>query len=356
MNDIYPFHAKPTQILKENESMSGDWYRKLVKECEDRYGSNFVMLNTGKFSSERAASEFWETLSFVCGSSRKADEDDVQRDRFVKITQADDAFHLTFAGNLSADEMSEFLRKAFIQGKRLRNALGSKVADSPLGIAYQEATLIASSGGEIKRRSLIGRLWNAITLRMSWRSSRESEKEVFVRLVGGMVTKNGRRFVKNINESFALCEKGETLGLCAIEEAIRIRAGGRDVRFYKVGITARKAEEIEGAKEVIIALARNHMLLADPAFSGNMISCFLFYSDDRTKASRNMISLIFDMVGSDEAYAYQLLDHHNCGQVRLRNRLGDDSFINRIQKQTQVLSHYSSGPTYTHDADSLLIS
>jgi hypothetical protein len=186
------------------------------------------------------------------------------------------------------------------------------------------------------------------------------DRKSFDRLVSWMATKSGKRFVKAIKEAFSLCENGEVLGLCAIEEAIRVRAGGREVRFYKLqhkrafhtrDTYARSHE----TKQMLMSLARAHMLLVDPAFSESEISSFDHYSEDKSKVEAEMINWLFDSVGADEAFAYQLLSHHICGQARLCHRLGDDTFIERMQEATRSLSHYSKGPIYTSDTDLLVL-
>lgn len=335
--------------------MDGDWYLELVKECEERFDGTFVMLHAGKFRSEREARKFLQSLTILSGSAGKDVDGKDQQNTLVKITQAAGAFHLTFAGKLASEEMGGFFRQAQLQGKRMRNAIGTKVPNSPLETAYQEARRSSMSGTGSKKCSLFRRIWAASIVAVTSCHPRKNEEQVFAGLVNGMVGNHGKRFVRAVTEAFALCEKGDTLGLCAIEESIRIRAGGKDVRFYMPGIKGRTAEEMEGAEGLLMALARNHILLADPAFSTSVMCCSLYLSNDKTKLRQHMISFLFDSVGADQAYAFQLLDFHSTALARLRMRLGDAALGQRIQEHTQLLSRYSDGPTYTSEVGQLIL-
>lgn len=189
------------------------------------------------------------------------------------------------------------------------------------------------------------------------------DRALFARLVSAMTADRGKPFVKAITRSFNLCEEGNILGLCALEEAMRRRSGNRDLRFYWLSRKTRTKEGFEKAQGMFDALARNHMLLADPAFSGDLLIYLTNFpystlpaeekTELQTRLRQNIISSLFDSVGADQAYAFQLLDHHQLAQARLRGRLGDEAFLKLMDEQTPLLTGYPNRPIYVSDADVL---
>jgi hypothetical protein len=187
------------------------------------------------------------------------------------------------------------------------------------------------------------------------------DRVLFARLVSAMTADRGRPFVKAITKCFKLCEEGKILGLCAMEEAMRIRSGKRDLRFYWLARKIRTKEGFEKAQRVFEALARNHMLLADPAFSGDLLIYLTTFpystfpaeekTELQTKLRKSIISRLFDSSGANQGYAFQLLDHHQLAQARLRARLGDEGFLKLMDEQTPLLTGCPNRPIYVSEAD-----
>lgn len=131
---------------------------------------------------------------------------------------------------------------------------------------------------------------------------RSSQREP---LVSELMSKNLSIRHEALKEVFALLKAGDSRGLLALEEAIRIKSGRRNVKFFKPGFTVRMMTDYARARDSIIELAQRHALLADPEASGNQISAFLtFYGEEMV---HDLAKRVQEVGGEDQEHALELL-------------------------------------------------
>jgi hypothetical protein len=81
-------------------------------------------------------------------------------------------------------------------------------------------------------------------------------------------------FLQALQKAVSYAPRGDATGLEAMREAIRKRAGNREVKFYTPGFVFRNVGEAMSAREQLLQLAIKKALLNDPAQTGNLIMAF----------------------------------------------------------------------------------
>lgn len=126
-------------------------------------------------------------------------------------------------------------------------------------------------------------------------------------LVQSLTSNNEVTFLGGLKEAVQLAESGSSEGTEAMKQAMKIRGGNNNLRFYSPGIiiTGNSEERYSGVQQKILALGANKKLLEDPYHSGDLITAFIQFSDD--KDIRSLLNEIYDAGGIEQGYSFQLL-------------------------------------------------
>jgi hypothetical protein len=140
-------------------------------------------------------------------------------------------------------------------------------------------------------------------------------------LVAKLTSRNEADFLQGLSEATSLAQRGESLGLQALNEAIRQKSGRKDIRFYEPGLAWRDIKEIEQAPNRLLELAQRHALLADSELSGRLISmCLPILGTD---GLGRLCDEIRAVGGIEQSRAFQLLYNQMHSAVHLRHARGE---------------------------------
>ena len=142
-------------------------------------------------------------------------------------------------------------------------------------------------------------------------------------------------FLDALREATALAAQGDDLGVRALSEAIRRRCGNRDITFYSPpvgGLTMRSFEEVMQAEERLLELAKSRQLLEDPAATQNLKSAALTSSQD---GLRGLLTNIFVLAGTEQAYDFQLLFNQIHSSIKLRHARGERSWTQQMTDEAR---------------------
>lgn len=138
-------------------------------------------------------------------------------------------------------------------------------------------------------------------------------------------------FLDGLREATALAAKGDDLGVRALSEAIRRRAGKQHVTFYSPPfgkLTTRTPRELAEAEDRLLELAKSHRLLDDPAATQNLMAAAntaLGYD-----GIDQLILKIFIVAGVEQGYDFQLLFNQMHSGIRLRHARGERSWTEQM--------------------------
>jgi len=155
------------------------------------------------------------------------------------------------------------------------------------------------------------------------------------RLAGRLVSyKDESVFLDALREAMALAQKGDELGVKALNEAIRRRRGMKAVTFYvpNGGLIMRFDEEIMEAEEKLLAFAKSGKLLDDPALTQSLISTALRVSQDGLSS---LLRKIFTLAGSEQGYDFQLLFNQMQSAINLRSVNGQGLSTQQMTVENQ---------------------
>ncbi len=155
------------------------------------------------------------------------------------------------------------------------------------------------------------------------------------RLVGRLVSyQDESTFLEALREAMALAQKGDELGVKALNEAIRRRRGMKDVTFFVPhgGLIMRFGEELMEAEEQLLAFAKSGKLLDDPALTQSLISTALRVSPDGLSG---FLRKIFALAGSEPGYDFQLLFNQMQSSINLRDARGERPLSQQILAENQ---------------------
>jgi Protein of unknown function (DUF1566) len=155
------------------------------------------------------------------------------------------------------------------------------------------------------------------------------------RLVGRLVSyQDESTFFEALREAMALAQKGDELGVKALNEAIRRRRGMKDVTFFVPhgGLIMRFGEELMEAEEQLLAFAKSGKLLDDPALTQSLISTALRVSPDGLSG---FLRKIFALAGSEPGYDFQLLFNQMQSSINLRDARGERPLSQQILAENQ---------------------
>jgi hypothetical protein len=142
-------------------------------------------------------------------------------------------------------------------------------------------------------------------------------------------------FLEALREAMELAQKGDELGVKALNEAIRRRRGMKEVTFYVPhgGLIMRFDEELMEAEEQLLAFAKSGKLLDDPAVTQSLISTALRISQDGLSG---LLRKIFTLAGSEQGYDFQLLFNQMQSSINLREARGERSPGPQITLERQL--------------------
>ncbi len=161
------------------------------------------------------------------------------------------------------------------------------------------------------------------------------QDEALNRLVGRLVSyQDESTFLEALREAMALAQKGDELGVKALNEAIRRRRGMKDVTFFVPhgGLIMRFDEEIMEAEEKLLAFAKSGKLLDDPALTQSLIATALRVSQDGLSG---FLRKIFTVAGSEQGYDFQLLFNQMQSAINLRDARGERPLSQQILGENQ---------------------
>ena len=141
-------------------------------------------------------------------------------------------------------------------------------------------------------------------------------------------------FLDALREAMALAQKGDELGVNALNAAIRRRRGMKDVSFYVPhgGLIMRFDEELIEAEESLLSFAKSGKLLDDPALTQSLISTALRVSQ---AGLAGLLRKIFALAGSEAGYDFQLLFNQMQSSVNLRDARGERPSSQQITVESQ---------------------
>ncbi len=136
-------------------------------------------------------------------------------------------------------------------------------------------------------------------------------------------------FLGALREAMALAQKGDDLGVRALNEAIRRRRGMKEVTFFVPhgGLIMRFGEELMEAEEQLLAFAKSGKLLDDPAATQTLISSALRVSQDGLSG---LLRKIFTLASSEQGYDFQLLFNQMQSSVNLKDARGERPLTKQI--------------------------
>lgn len=140
-------------------------------------------------------------------------------------------------------------------------------------------------------------------------------------LVGKLISPNEASFLQGLSEATSLAQGGESVGLQALNEAIRQKSGRKNVRFYEPGLAGRDIKDIEQAPNRVLELAKRHALLEDPELSGRLISMCLPILG--AEGLGRLCDQLCTVGGTDQFRAFQLLYNQMHSAVHLRHARGE---------------------------------
>ncbi len=153
------------------------------------------------------------------------------------------------------------------------------------------------------------------------------------RLAGRLVDyKDEAVFLDALREAMALAQKGDELGIRALNEAIRRRRGMKEVTFYMPhgGLIMRFDEEIMEAEEKLLAFAKSGKLLDDVALTQSLIATAMRVSQD---GLTSLLKKIFTLAGSEQGYDFQLLFNQMQSAINLKGAHGEVSSILQMKAE-----------------------
>ncbi len=128
-------------------------------------------------------------------------------------------------------------------------------------------------------------------------------------LVAKLVSDVEADFTSGLLQVIEKAEAGDSAGVEAMREAIRLRSGKKEVTFYQPGLRISNYNEFtkrnQNAPKEILDLAKRKALLEDPYHSGDLITAVM--SGFEADFMRNLVIEIFKVSGTHEAYNFQLL-------------------------------------------------
>lgn len=126
--------------------------------------------------------------------------------------------------------------------------------------------------------------------------------------VGGLVKQalaGDRQFrLQGLGSIAKRSAEGDPRGLCAIQEAIRVKSGNSDCTFYSPSLRIRKGNDILQARAKLIELARSGDLLNDPAELGDLMLALRFLGFEELTDAAHEIEAA---VGEHQFHALQLV-------------------------------------------------
>ena len=167
----------------------------------------------------------------------------------------------------------------------------------------------------------------------SSRVSKEDKK--FERIVKKLVSQDDTIFGDGLDEALAIPDNNP-LRVNILDEAIRLRSGKRNVRFYEPdvgGLTVQDETELANAKDQILLLAKERSLLADPEVSGQVVAAF-----SATHSFDDVVGLAYeirDIAGLDQCQVFQMLYNRNRSVVVLQTSEGKKTWT---QKRSEEIS------------------
>ncbi len=134
-------------------------------------------------------------------------------------------------------------------------------------------------------------------------------------------------FIPALQEAVTYAVDGNDLGVLAMEEAMRRRAGGRKLEFMtpKLGtLTARDSATAMNAPQDLLRLVEQGALYQDPAATQDLMSaCMAVHGEDEI---RNCILESRALGGLDAFYGFQLLYNHILQATKLAHARGQRSW------------------------------
>ncbi len=129
-------------------------------------------------------------------------------------------------------------------------------------------------------------------------------------------------FLDALREAMELAQKGDELGVKALNEAIRRRRGMKEVTFFVPhgGLIMRCDEELMEAEEQLLAFAKSDKLLDDPALTQALIAKALRISQD---GLGGLLKKIFSLAGAEQGYDFQLLFNQMQSSINLKEARGE---------------------------------
>lgn len=136
--------------------------------------------------------------------------------------------------------------------------------------------------------------------------SNQSPHQALRELIEVLLSPNREVRIHGLETATKLAILGDKRGLEALEEAIRVKAGSRDIEFYQPNRGRfRHAEESVTSRADLLRLSRSKALLKDPKVTGNLITAFI-HDNDAYKINKFAEEIGVEG-GEDQFHAFQLI-------------------------------------------------
>lgn len=134
----------------------------------------------------------------------------------------------------------------------------------------------------------------------------QSPHQALGELIKELLSPNREVRIRGLEKATILASLGDKRGLEALEEAIRVKAGSRDIEFYQpTHGRFRHATESVASGAHLLKLSRNKALLKDPKLTGDLITAFIQGKDDYK--INTFAEEIGVEGGEDQFHAFQLI-------------------------------------------------
>ncbi len=138
-------------------------------------------------------------------------------------------------------------------------------------------------------------------------------------LVAKLTSNDDATFISGLTEAVKRADSGDYDAVKAMHEAMRMRSGQMSVSFHKPGVVITQGfDRWIDAKPQLIQLASRQALLENPESSGDLLSAFFHWHDE--KALHDLAWEIRDVGGTSEFYSFQLLFN----EMRCSSRFNHD--------------------------------
>lgn len=156
------------------------------------------------------------------------------------------------------------------------------------------------------------------------------------KLASRLASNDDATFVSALTDAVQYGPRGDDLGIRAMEEAMRRRAGRRNLTFLQPnlgGLTGRAYSELEDAPKRLLQLAEARALLRDPRVSQDLMSACLI--GHGAEMIRECMLKAAELGGVGECYAFQLLHNHLSQAAKLAHARGARSWTEQMTDESK---------------------